>query len=41
MKKQKAHIAVLSRMINAEVEAHEEANAALKKATEEQTSMKE
>ena len=32
---QKRHIAILSGMINKEVQAHEEANAALKKANEE------
>ena len=41
MQNQKKHIAVLSSMVNAEVKAHQEANTALKKATEEQTSMQE
>ena len=38
---QKKHIAVLSGMVNKEVQTYQEANAALKKATEEQTSMQE
>ena len=40
MKNQKAHIAWLSGMINSEVKAHQEANAALQKAKVEQSSLK-